>query len=295
MRKLLVPWLFFCLSACYSSSHKTGDVGDPNGEDHAFPDPDAFFDPDAAADLDAPDPDPDRPEELGQDIPYDEWSQDPPPECPPPEAVSTSFTLDVAGDHCGDRAIDTRAVLEYVIVSSPPGLYVLGLRFSLGTEPEQVHDLSLRVEPPVDLELGDGYQVRFRYVDCPSGPVWSGRWFALHDPGGYLVLGGFDGSRARPEGAMWEEDGDFFAPLGIRYVDGLCAPVTDECGELERKAIEVFDDSGSSIVFDRSRNDLDEYRILLENGREYLSVNPTCDIEFMEHYRGIIDISPRWD
>jgi len=28
MRKLLVPWLFFCLSACYSSSHKTGDVGE---------------------------------------------------------------------------------------------------------------------------------------------------------------------------------------------------------------------------------------------------------------------------
>lgn len=87
---------------------------------------------------------------------------------------------------------------------------------------------------------------------------WTNRWFALHTAGGEsdsLLAGGVEGSALDPPGTTLDAffgSGSFAAPT-VTPVEGLCMPVDDSCGPLERIALDfTLADSGTTRVFDHT-------------------------------------------
>lgn len=121
---------------------------------------------------------------------------------------------------------------------------------------------------------------------------WINRWLALRTAGGesdQLLVGGVASSVLDPPGTTLEAffGGSSLGAPAITEVDGLCMPVEDRCGPLERLALDFTLELGASVrVFDQTTGLVDVlafgWWFTVEEATQYPR-NQACD-----------DIPPGW-
>jgi hypothetical protein len=221
-------------SGCYQSTPYTGDTGIDTSIDtgvDTIPDTiadtiwDTYFDPPYDTHTDT--------------YPYDV----PPSDCPPPPADGTWMSWIVDGGEWWDETwIDTPCIVMDVFTDGSMSL--IHMMCGTGGFMEE-HFIEIDSNPPVWPSLYPGMEVQFRYI---SEPVWwVNRWFTISDVGGQLRLAGVDAEWISPWAYPAEE---WYWPLGVDVMYGLCGVEEDWCGIYERQGLFVnwYDDGG--IVYD---------------------------------------------
>ncbi|MFH1434470.1 MAG: hypothetical protein ABIJ56_02020 [Pseudomonadota bacterium] len=248
------------LCGCYSSSSLEGDGGgDP------LPDPA----PDAAADTMAdprPDPpgDPAADRDVMPDPIHDPWLDGPmeipaetadivpdtpidgPHECPPRGEVSARFIIDGETWPMEEFDFELRCRIESV-TGEEEGHTIITLACFSSAGTEENHTIDIAANPPAYLYMWEGEDVIFSYN--VNQPWWVNRWFTLRYAWGQLALAGVDATRLAPWGVELEE---WYNPLSIMRVEGLCPLSPGDCGMAERTALDVRFGGAASRVFDGS-------------------------------------------
>jgi hypothetical protein len=212
------------LAGCYAShgDEEADDAGvDDGARDDAWDDggpPDTDADPgdDGASD----DGDADVPEAVGI---CDE----------PPDGLWFEFSVN--GESYEERDIDSPC--RIMDVDAEGGRQMVTLECGTGAMME-TYVLDVYGSVPLYFDLWVGSEVWFRYV---ADPVWwvnrhlTIRWMGGEAPG-ELLFAAISADDIVPRGHTVE---DWYGPWGVEVVSGLCAPVTESCGTMERQAIQL--------------------------------------------------------
>jgi hypothetical protein len=186
------------------------------------------------------------PEEESADIIRPE-PEPPPDECedpdPPPHGPRVDFDVD-----CEPCCADAEPGLECNVADVNevmPGhvIVTLNCRCPSGSAVYQVETFS---DIPARLALFGGESVIFRFFEFGPAVAWTPWFFSLKRDTGQLMLAGIDATYARPRG----EPGDWYDPVEVELVAGLCEPVSYDCYDLERVALHVTYDEYETWVFD---------------------------------------------
>jgi len=164
-------------------------------------------------------------------------------ECPPlMDGTWLSFEIGTGGTV---EAIDVDTPCRLgVVIGGPPGHDVVELECGTGGE-MTTYTFDFFANPRVYLSFWDGAEVTLRLVVDPVW--WVDRWFTVRGRAGNLLFAGVSASHIAPSG---EDPVDWYAPLGVRPVGGLCPTETGTCGPEERQALEVTYGGESGLVFD---------------------------------------------
>ncbi len=117
------------------------------------------------------------------------------------------------------------------------------------------HTLLFQTYPtvPIDAELFFGEELLVRYVSDPI--FWTNRQVTVSSPVVGLLIAAVDAETLVP----WDEE-DWYSPLIVEPVGGVCPVEEDYCGTIERQALEVayWDWHGSVTVFDGNAKPLED-------------------------------------
>jgi hypothetical protein len=198
--------------------------------------------------------------------------------CAAPERVSLAFT--VSPDE------STSATCSVLAVGGAPEQAVI----MLDCDGQEV-TLTLAITPQLTTpSVTNGQLVRLEYIRDPI--FWVNRWLALHSAGGesdWLLVGAVESSTLDPPGTTLDAFfGASFGGPSVTAVSGLCEPIEDICGPLERIALELglADVGGSLQVLDQTVGFIDVlafgYAVVVQRAVQYPRPQ-TCD-----------DIPPAW-
>jgi len=151
------------------------------------------------------------------------------PSCPPPEEVSVAFSVtpdETLSETCtvADETRDPEATTLVLDCSGQEVTLVVEVTPAGATPHANVGDL-VHIDHVVD-------QI-----------FWINRWLALRTAGGesdWLLVGAVEGSALDPPGTTLDAffgGGSYGAPA-VAEAEGLCMPVDDDCGPLERIALD---------------------------------------------------------
>jgi hypothetical protein len=264
MVKLMIKaglFVFFSAAAgCYASSASHGDgASDPAGEHDAHPD----WPPESFVDLPPDPPPPDVVPDIPPDIPF---------YCTPPGEASVAFRVEEGpyGDPPYDLERD--CIVDWT-GGEEPGIFDIGLNCSSSSGESEIYTVSVSSYPAIRAFLPTGAPVTFAYM--VEEPWWLDRWFYIRYSDGSLFMAGVDAETL----IRRDVDPDFwYDPLVVRLADGLCPPVPEECGDLEREAIDVTLDGMTARVFDGNEGMVESmalYQIIADRAMVYRNV--TCD------------------
>ena len=221
------------LSGCYQSWGDHGDVHD------------------AATDADATVDTADTPADTTDahvdsvDVPMD--SSDVPPDsplvCPPPAGDGTWMSFTTTGSTTLESG-ETPCRVESVGTGTD-GTWILELWCGTGAHME-TETIAVTANPLITPMIFEGDEVIFRFSRPESW--WSrNEWFAIHAPAGHLIMAGVAATSVAP----WEwEASDWYDPLSVYVVGGVCPPEETSCGTLERRAIEVHSAGDTGRIYD---------------------------------------------
>jgi len=169
---------------------------------------------------------------------------DPGMDCPPVgDGVWLDWTFDGAGWDEG-MDIDTPCLVE-AVTGEDVGHVIIDLSCGTGAimTPHQIEIFS---NPHTWLEGWEGADVMLRYV---SRPWFEGvdRWFTLRIAGGDLFAAGVSATGLAPPGESLDE---WYAPLAVSMVSGVCPVEPDVCGPTERLGVEVTFGGDTDVIFD---------------------------------------------
>jgi hypothetical protein len=163
------------------------------------------------------------------------------PACPPPERILADFSV--------TPDADVSAICTVTSLGGEPGASVVELDCN-----GQAVTLTVSASPPIaEPNVTMGQQVQLDYVTDPI--FWINRWVALRTTGGrsdWLLVGGVSGSALDPPGTTIDAffGGASTAPI-VAEAPGLCEPLEDDCGPVERLALDFGLFDGAQVrVFD---------------------------------------------
>jgi len=165
--------------------------------------------------------------------------------CPPAsDDVWLSWTLDGVEWDWG-REFDIPCVVVSVTVEDVDHT-IIELTCSTGGLMEP-HVIELFSNPHPSLEYLTGTEVILDYASIPR--EWQERWLALRHVGGDLIIAGTTGCMLWPPSSGHYE---WYYPLYVWGVVGLCPQEEWECGLIERAALDVEFRDDQALVFDGS-------------------------------------------
>ncbi|MBW2264079.1 MAG: hypothetical protein JRG91_19115 [Deltaproteobacteria bacterium] len=216
------------LSGCYSTSIH-GDAG-------ADPRPDGT---DVSVDTSVePASDPVDAHEVPADILPDGTET-----CPPAgDGVWLTWSLDGL-EYDEGREIDIPCTVTSV-AGEDVGHTIIDMTCGTGGRMER-HVIEIFSNPHPWIEHITGTEVMLNYVSTPW--EWQDRWFSLRYYGGEIIIAGTTASALAPPGRTVDE---WYYPLSVQFVTGLCPQVDLECGLSERAALDVEFWDDRKLVFD---------------------------------------------
>ncbi len=192
------------------------------------------------------------------------------------EDAETDWRPDVEPDGGGETCL-------------PPADYIITVSFFLDAfAHDEEHDIVLECGPPLvttgdgsvfyELDCADGphlfeidtrpavraamaeitTDVTLRYVSRNLGEGWSFKWFTLRDHAGDLVMAGVQSNTIAPPDY---DPAEWYAPLWVGYVNGVCPIENPGCYTTERLALDIVCGGARERFFEDSRGsmgDLDE-------------------------------------
>lgn len=177
-------------------------------------------------------------------------STDPDLVCPPAgDGVWLQWTLDdmVWGE---EMDIDTPCVVE-AVGAEDVGRVIIDL--SCGTGGLMTpHQIEISSNPHYWLEPWEGQEVVLRYVSQQSFESVF-RWLALQDLEGNLLLAAVSAPGLDPPDG---DAGEWYAPLVVEMVTGVCPVEPDVCGLTERQGIRLQLGEDAGVVFDSGAGDV---------------------------------------
>jgi hypothetical protein len=258
---------------------ETGEDAAPEASD------DAGVPPDVPGDAETVEPDDDA-DTVEPDEGVPEIFPDGGPTCdpPPPMPVMLEFTVD--GETHADVDLETPCRVASV-TGEAVGHVIVTLECGTGGMMEH-HTIDVAASADLALGFLDGQEVTFRYV---SDPIWwVDRWFTIRSRAGLLLVAAVDASGVAPRDV---EASEWYAPVGVRAVGGVCPPAPDRCGPVERQGIEVVFGGETDLVFDGYATDvggLASVFVFVALATHYLEM--TCDDVPDQFYRAIIVLTP---
>ncbi|MBW2263939.1 MAG: hypothetical protein JRG91_18415 [Deltaproteobacteria bacterium] len=167
---------------------------------------------------------------------------------------------------------------------SPPADYIITVSFFLDAfAHDEEHDIELVCDPPVittgdgsifhELDCEDGRHlleidtrpsvraamaeitrdVTLRYVSRNLGEGWSFKWFTMRDDAGDLIMAGVQSNTIAPPGY---DPAEWYAPLWVGYVSGVCPIENPGCYTTERLALDIVCGGARERFFEDSRGSM---------------------------------------
>ena len=229
MRALASIILSTALAGCHSTSIR-GDAGvDPR------PDPT-----DATTDA-ITDPSPDPVEDV-HEVPPDILPDGTETCVPAGDGVWLSWSFDGA-EYDDGRTIDIPCRVTS-IAGEDVGRTLIDLTCGTGGIMER-HVIEIFSNPHPWLEYLTGTEVMLNYVSTPW--EWQDRWVSLRWFGGEIILAITSAASLAPPDRTVDE---WYYPLYVQLATGLCPLEDEECGRVERAALDVEHWDDRALVFD---------------------------------------------
>jgi hypothetical protein len=164
-------------------------------------------------------------------------------ECPPAgDGVWLTWSLDGA-EYDEGRTIDIPCTVTSV-AGEDVGHTIIDLTCGTGGRMER-HVIEMFSNPHPWLEHLTGVEVMLNYVSTPW--EWQDRWLSLRWFGGDLIIALTSASSLAPPDLTADE---WYYPLSVHFVTGLCPLEDGECGMHERAALDVEFWDDREVVFD---------------------------------------------
>jgi len=202
------------VSGCYSSS-LTGDAGS-----------DAI---------------PDAPQDTAVDAPVDPGPDAP---CAPGEGASVDFEIDGFPDY-GEIDVELSCFVEDWWEEPEAGLWGMVLGCPSGGGLIEEHVLTITADPYLQFPYPPEDGLVLRYV---RRDIWPGaRWFTLGHVEGWTLAAGAHASTPSPPD---RDPAEWYGPIELAVVEGICPVEPTECGPFERLALEVGLGEAHGIIAD---------------------------------------------
>lgn len=218
------------LAGCYQSYPFT--MGVDGGDDASVDAWDVDVDPDLDADVDPWEVDPDIPSDAGET-------------CIPPVdyIITVSFFLD---DYGHDEEVNIKLVCAPPVITGSSEV----ADFHLDCE-DGPHVFTLDVRPGISSAVADiPTGVVLEYISRDLGEGWSFKWFTLRGEDGDLIMAGVQSNDLAPPDRVPEE---WYAPVWVGSVGGLCPIENPGCYTVEREALDVICGGFRERFFEDSR------------------------------------------
>jgi hypothetical protein len=199
----------------------------------------------------------------------------PPDECqdpdPPPTGPRVDFDIDC--DPClstGETPMDCNV---HSLTEDSPGHVIMLLQCRDGAGGVGSYNVETFSDIPMPLALAVDTPVYFRFFEWGPTYSWIPWFFSLKTHEGKLLLAGIDAYTPWPNNTP----GDWYDPITIDYLDGLCELEPLDCFDLERIALEVDYDGTRKWVFDSSTIVIgsgEPYYVQVDNAE--ILRNPSC-------------------
>jgi hypothetical protein len=206
--------------------------------------------------------------------------------CLPPEPMPLRLEFTVDGASRADADIDVPCRVTSV-VNDESGHHIIALECGTGGMME-THTIDLAAEPDVWPGVFAGEEVTFRYL--ADTIWWVNRWLAIRTTGGFTRLALVEADSIAPPGMTPAE---WYGGYAVRVLSGVCTPVTDSCGPLERQGIEVTFGGTTGVVFDGGRTSIGGMAaidVLVLRATHYLSMG--CDDVPDQFYTATFSVIP---
>jgi hypothetical protein len=176
-----------------------------------------------------------------------------------------------------DPCIDTEDPTDCTVAevdNVAPGHIVLQLncRDSTGTG-GTIYQVETFSDIPARTTLMGGERVWFRYFQWTGDGPWIPHFFSIKTEAGKLLMAGIDAFSARPRA----EPGDWYDPIYIEVIDGLCPTEPFDCYDLERLSLQVTYGDYVKYVMDSTTETIgytEPYHIQVDNAE--LLKNISC-------------------
>ena len=167
---------------------------------------------------------------------------------------------------------------------APPADYIITVSFFLDDiAHDEEHDIELACDPPNittgdgsifhELDCEDGFHlfeidtrptvraalaeitsdVTLRYVSRNLGEGWSFKWFTMREDTGDLIMAGVQSNTISPPDI---DPAEWYAPLWVGYVNGVCPIENPGCYTTERLALDVVCGGARERFFEDSRGSM---------------------------------------
>jgi hypothetical protein len=153
------------------------------------------------------------------------------------------MTWDIDDSAAIDIDLDTPCRIVSV-VGEDVGHVVINLECGTGAM-MTTHTITIDTNAPIFLSPWVGSEVTFRYR--ADEVWWINRWFTVRLAGGTLLLAGVSADGISPPESPPLE---WYAPLDVRILSGVCPPTDGTCGSTERQALEVSYGGATMAIFD---------------------------------------------